>query len=370
MWAPRGAQPFARPRVVPAPRAVPTAFSPQPAFAAGRRTVQQAGAAAAGPPPPLDAQAVEEIRAYIQERGGAVPLGKLSTDRPGLKKAQLEPHFFVGLPQGAVAQNCDYVVSLDGSIPAGSLMTGAGSVKRVQYSNAGIGELGGLHSHQLLALPSEEAPSEPKKKKQKKVQDPNAPPPPPLEVENVQAITAVLQGCGGSLPLGKLTTQFEGLKKAQLEPHFALVPDPRGPASGDFAVCLPGYEDTAHPPQSQQQLLALGGVDTLGGLSNLTGAASVEQPLKKKKQKKQKPPRDPDAPPPPALEISKVEEVAAYLQQHNGMARLGKLTTDFPGLKKAQLEPHFVVCGDPAVDLSVCLDASVAITNGLLAANW
>lgn len=82
------------------------------------------------------------------------------------------------------------------------------------------------------------------------------------------------------------------------------------------------------------------------------------------KKKKNKVKKDPDAPPPPALQQSQVDAIASYLQDCGGIARLGKLSTRFEGLKKTQVESHFVVCGDPAIDLTVCLDAQTAIANG------
>ena len=48
------------------------------------------------------------MRAYLAATGGAARLGKLSTDMPGLKKAQLEPHFRVVREPG----DRDFVVSM------------------------------------------------------------------------------------------------------------------------------------------------------------------------------------------------------------------------------------------------------------------
>mmetsp|Transcript_56386 Transcript_56386/g.164841 ORF Transcript_56386/g.164841 Transcript_56386/m.164841 type:complete len:481 (+) Transcript_56386:58-1500(+) len=449
VWAarPRTAVPFGayNPRL--ANQAAFAHALPQPTASAGKFRAQPTRAAAGGSPPaPLDAVAVAEIQAYLTERGGTVPLGKLATDRPGLKKAQLEPHFFVAMPPD---QKSDYIVSLDastmcasaqpmgqaalvanaatmpgtfstfgavnmptaapaprkrprepvasleplpeekvqsiqdfvaasgGAVLLDTLSNAFEGVKKLQLCMAGFSVAGGEggRSDHVVVLPAgglepagaalTASLTEPKRKKKKKEQDPNAPPPSPLSQESLQAIAAFLEGCGGTLSLGKLTTQFEGVKKVQLEPHFHLAQA----ANGDFVISLSA--DLALPTLQQQPLDLEGGLagelGDLGVPSSLIGVAPVEQPAPggKKKKQKQKRDRDPDAPPPPALEQAKIDEITAYLQQRGGVARLGRLSTDFPGLKKAQVEPHFLVCGDPAVDMSVCLDVTAAITNGL-----
>merc|ERR1711920_503302 len=68
-----------------------------------------------------------------------------------------------------------------------------------------------------------------KKKKTRKPKDPNAPPPGPLDNEVVQKIDEYLRENGGSSSLGKVSTVFEGVKKAQIEEFFIIVePEVKG----------------------------------------------------------------------------------------------------------------------------------------------
>jgi len=323
---------------------------------------------------PLDAEKVAEIQQYVEQAGGAVPLGKLATEMPGVKKAQLEPHFSINMAPGrtgdyivtaqqsrkrpreellfqeleplqpldatTVQSICEFIASCGGSAALGNvaaLFEGATKARLVMAGFKVRGpEVGELEEVVMLQTTPAEGGGQKKKKKKKEV-DPNAPPPLPLDGKTLQAIKFFLQSCGGLLSLGKLTTHFEGLKKVQLEPHFQLLPDRRPSSNGDFLVSLgagqPALADTPIVP--------------------------VEP-----KRKKPKPRKDPDAPPPPALEQSKVEEITGYLQLCGGVACLGKLSTDFPGVKKAQLEPHFLLCGNPAAHLTVCLDRETALANG------
>jgi len=50
-----------------------------------------------------------------------------------------------------------------------------------------------------------------------------AEPPPPLGAEAVQQITALLQEAGGTVPMGRISQVFMGVKRAQLEDHFDLA---------------------------------------------------------------------------------------------------------------------------------------------------
>merc|ERR1712008_397999 len=128
---------------------------------------------------------------------------------------------------------------------------------------------------------------------------PSDEPLPQLDHAFVQHIAKVLIEAGGALPLGKLTTQFAGVKKAQLEPHVAV---------------------SAHP-RSQTR---------------------------------------------PPSEIDQVNVISAFLQLHGGCVKLGKLCTHFAGVKKVQLQPLFVIAGDPAVDMSVCIDLDTATAHRLV----
>lgn len=145
--------------------------------------------------------------------------------------------------------------------------------------------------------------------------DPDAPPPPDLDAEVIQEIQEHLEACGGSTCLGKLTSKFHGLKKVQLEGHFELQHGEK-----DSVVRLLNFEE-------MQQ-----------------GEAAVEneEGPAKKKRKKDRERKDPNAPV-PALEYDKLQKITDWLGEMGGSAPLGRLTTVFSGVKKAQVEEHFVL---------------------------
>jgi len=241
----------------------------------------------AGPVQSIDAGMVGQITDALNENGGEMSLGKLSTLFSGLKKAQVEEHFNV-----QEVGDGDFLVTL-GGIGAGPPVRGE---KRVKV----------------------------KKEKVKKEKDPDAPPPPDLESDVLNEITAHLEACGGSCVLGKLSTKFSGLKKAQLEGHFEVEHGEK-----DSIVRILGYT---------------GDMDGMG-----------PGPAKKRKKERQKASKD-DAPP-PDLDHAKLQKITDYLNTAGGSAPLGKVTTVFPGVKKAQLENNFVLSGggansDPIVSLS------------------
>jgi hypothetical protein len=210
----------------------------------------------------MDEARVEEIEQHLQENGGVLSLGKLSTVFEGLKKAQLEQHFQV------IPTEKDFEVRSMGDA--------------------------------LFQFEGE--PSEPKRKKRKKDRDPNAPVE-ELGAVVVQEIEQFLQENGGVLALGRVTTVFEGVKKAQLEQHFIV-----NPTETDFEVRLHG---TA--------------VKSL--LKNYSAVKTEREPYRLSG------PLDDDT----------VQIITDWLADEGGYARMGKLSSDFPGVKKAQLEPHFDV---------------------------
>lgn len=48
-------------------------------------------------------------------------------------------------------------------------------------------------------------------------------------------------------------------------------------------------------------------------------------------------------PPPPALDETSLEEMTLFLEEKGGAMDYGKFANAFPGVKKSQLEPHFVL---------------------------
>lgn len=302
---------------------MPGTFSPlvQPQFGLGgdehkRKRQRKQQDPNAPPPEPLNDDQVRAATAAIEAHGGCLTLGKLTTLFEGLKKSQVEPHFYITPIEG---RNGECSVSLT--------------------PDAGVASLGGLSGAPVTALGVRPASSylfqragapagggeqqtTEKTKKRRAKPDPNAPPPPQLEPALVQAIASHLEAEGGTMRLGKITTLFEGVKKVQLDPHFNIFPIEG--TNGEYAVSM----DPAVGPGSLPAGIAYSGPND-----------AAEAP----KQKRQRKPRDPDAPPPEPLDDQAVAEIRNFVLEQGGTIGLGKLTTVFEGVKKVQLEPHFVV---------------------------
>jgi len=248
---------------------------------------------------PLGAQVVQRITDHLQRNGGSMPLGKLVSMVEGLKKVQVEQHFYVFPIDGPQAGN--YVVSMT---PPTNLATPAFAVHAATFIQEPAGETFGA-----------------KKKKRKVSMDPNAPP--PLDSQTIEQISDFLVLNGGTTLLGKLTSAFSGLRKAQLEPHFALFQ--AGTGDGEWSVSL------------SQELASFSQQSAEGVMLN---AAGTEKATKARRERKM---RDPDAPPPPDLDEATVQRITSFLQQEGGSASLGKVSTVFEGVKKVQLEARFQV---------------------------
>lgn len=273
----------------------------------------------APPPGPLDEQTLQMVVATIQAHGGMMTLGKLTTLFEGLKKMQVEQHFVIAPLVG----NGEWSVSLHrlANIPRGPDLRGLGGIVQAQQQTG-------------------------RKRKPRPPIDPDAPPPEPLSPQMVEQITELLQANGGTIQLGRLATVVEGVKKAQLEPHFYVIP-----AENLHGQCAVSLDPNAAQSLAQTGSLIRPAGFAFGGLES--GQAKVKKPKKQ---------RDPDAPPPPPLEMEKVLEVRNVLLQAGGAISLGKLTAHFEGLRKLQLEPHFLVLGDATSSgaFTVYLDAGVA----------
>jgi len=247
---------------------------------------------------PLDAEMEANISAFLEECGGTVTLGKLTTVFSGLKKKRLEQSQFA-MCQG----DADSLVSLPGTEEAEAKQQLELYKERAALEKAAAGA-------DSLAEGLEEG-EEGRPKKRKKEKDANEEPPEPLSDQQVKKIKVYLQKTGGQETLGRLATAFSGLKKAQLADHFELAPGEK-----DTSVQLRPEEMAAISPLTQPRVAS--------GKRKKSGAGqpSAGQPM-------------------PALAAlswqEKVQEIAAWLSENNGSQPLGKLSTLFPGVKKAQL---------------------------------
>merc|ERR1711924_98593 len=143
----------------------------------------------------------------------------------------------------------------------------------------------------------------PNKQKEKAPKDPDAPPPPALETEVINEITETLEASGGVMFLGRLASKFEGLKKVQLEGHFELE-------HGDKDTIVRAFGAEGDPTQG-----------------------NLEEGPKKKRRRTDR--RSKDATPLPPLDDETLEKITEYLNDSGGSAALGKLTSEFSGVKKA-----------------------------------
>jgi len=196
------------------------------------------------------------------------------------KKVQLQEHF--AFEDGLDPSSSDPIVSMSGAMPAFSPAVSSNKKRKVVTA--------------------------PSAGKQRKVA---TAPAGPLSGKMKALVTKLLTAEGGSMPLGRLTTLVEGVKKAQLEEHFVV--------------------DVGPDPSRSDPLVSL---------------ASEDFPLQEPAVKIKKEPREPrtrreDAPPPPDLDSDVLSAITDYLSEKGGFSSLGRLTSDFPGVKKVQLEPHF-----------------------------
>lgn len=248
-------------------------------------------------PPKIDAVVLGKIQAFIHEKGGAASLGSITAKFEGVKKASLAGHFTL-----TPIQPDGFAVSLPG-------MDVGTAVAIVSRAPKAPGRKGGSAK---TAVPA----------------------PAPGGSALVQDVVAFLRERGGAARHGAVTSRFAGLKKVQLEESFILTPEPEQP--GNFIVSLPGVQ-VVFPFKE----------------------ASKKQPVEKKPWGRGD--GEPSLPPPPPLDAAFVGRIQEYLQANGGAASSGHITNAFEGLKKAQLEQHFVLLKDSrgGGNYIVCLDATV-----------
>eukprot|EP00933_Yihiella_yeosuensis_P057998 TRINITY_DN5817_c0_g1_i4.p1 TRINITY_DN5817_c0_g1~~TRINITY_DN5817_c0_g1_i4.p1 ORF type:complete len:282 (+),score=51.50 TRINITY_DN5817_c0_g1_i4:62-907(+) len=272
----------------------------------------------------MDMQTVADIDAFLTNNGGWVDLGKLSTAFPGVKRAQLTAAGFAH----EVVANVNLIgsnISLEAPSEADVLSGAYGSSRPKKTPDGG-------KKRKALLPPSER------------------PLPNPLEDRRLEEIWRFVESFGGSVALGKLCTEFSGVKKAQLEAHFEVAQI----GSGVWSVTIPGYEPvTGSEPKPQKQIMQTPMPGMYGNAVRIMSFGVQGAPSgPSKKKKRTKTIKDPDAL--PDLTPTQIEHISTYLMENNGFSDLGRVMTKFPGIKKVQLQPHFVFSGtnqDPIVSL-------------------
>lgn len=201
----------------------------------GRVRVRDRGGEDDAPPPPLDEDRVEQIRTMVREAGGSIILGKICHDHPGVKKVQLEGHFTFTRAgdQWQISLLEDKVEAVATVIECGATDYGA---ERLDGDRAAV-----LADVSLSPSPDAEV-EEVAGEADAQVAQPEGGAPEAAEVDSldpaqVEAIATFLESKGGALPLGRVTQQFSGLKRAQLETYFEFN---RVGDHGQWEVRLPG----------------------------------------------------------------------------------------------------------------------------------
>jgi len=157
-------------------------------------------------------------------------------------------------------------------------------------------------------------------------------PPPPLAPEVLDQVCMLLQDQGGSANLGKITAAFKGIKRQQLEGVFDMerigdqwvvhMDEGKGKGKGRRPPGGPirstplakGYGKGAAPLMRSSLLAGKGGVG--GGRSEATE-------------------------PPPPLPEEAVSQIEDFISQEGGRVNMGRISQNFVGVKRAQLEEHF-----------------------------
>jgi len=247
-------------------------------------------AAPALPPPPLAEERLEAIREFVRANGGIVNLGKICHDFLGVKKSQLEGSFSLARVgdqwQVGLLELGDLMATLplQAAQPQASEAAALVAAAAAEVAAAGSAPLGAIQN----ATPEAAAAS-----------DVAA-----LDATQVEAIALYLEQHGGALPLGRLTQNFRGLKRAQLETHFELS---HVGVHGQWEVRLPGME-------SQGAEMIFQGK-----------AVSVDTPL----------------PPLTEEQVATVRELLASAP--NQTMPFMHVAKSVPGVKRKQLEEHFEI---------------------------
>lgn len=204
----------------------------------------------------LNSQILAQIQSYLTNAGGSAPFGKVTQQFKGIKKADLQVHFFF----------------TEGQNPIMSLPEAGMRLPQATGMNSCSGD-----------IPTQ--------------------------------ISSYLTDVGGSAPFGSITRKFPGTKKADLEEHF-IFSEGQNPTISLPQVGMP-------PPMKKTRV-------------------STSTPRRKKGSGG-------------SLDVATVEAISTYLQQNGGSAMMGNLSQEFRGVKSAQLNEHFNVTTEGSHQVRVSL---------------
>lgn len=105
------------------------------------------------------------------------------------------------------------------------------------------------------AIPARHEPEAVAVRRQRAGAPPEGPPPPDLDADQVEAMTQFLEEKGGVMDYGRFSNHFAGLKKAQLEPHFDLIPEVAGQGGGRWQIMLKGVQALTPEERTEREAL-------------------------------------------------------------------------------------------------------------------
>jgi len=325
---------------------------------------------------PLELPKIEEISALLNSHGGVLPLGSVSQNFPGLKRAQLEGIFDltrVGehgqwevrlpgvtspggemlvdgravpfdapLPDLTEEQVMDVTRAIrsapDGWISLTDAMRACPGVKRKQLEGHFdvrkkdrkhfiVALLAGRQSHLPPRPPqppttygAKIAPFRPPLAPSSAARARAPPVPPrtaailPLDQDTLMEIAAYLGAHGGSAPLEEVYGAFWGVVGEQLDRQFSL--------DWDGHQWIVRLRTSANAYEKRRA----------------AGSAFAEDPVRSHTTPGA--PQREEVPPIPLDQVA-VDSIADFVRSHGGRAPLGKVAAAFPGLKRAQLEGIF-----------------------------
>lgn len=247
------------------------------------------------PPPPLDDETIDNMSAFLESHGGCMDFGKFTREFKGFKKAQLEGVFAI-VPDGASSR---MQITLEGVEPRPEERPAA--VERAPkaplqleplVSASGENFVGTIISYDpgkmYGFINCDEVPEGDVYFKKSDLEE-------PLQEKNRGALVGSEVLC-----------------------DIALTPDGKPRASRIVLV---------NPPMEDEEE------------ETVRDEAPAPAPRSERGERGEKR----AAPQGPPLGESKVQEMVDFLNENGGAMDLGKFSKHFKGVKKGQLEPHFVL---------------------------
>eukprot|EP00928_Gymnodinium_smaydae_P013664 TRINITY_DN14970_c0_g2_i1.p1 TRINITY_DN14970_c0_g2~~TRINITY_DN14970_c0_g2_i1.p1 ORF type:complete len:465 (+),score=56.50 TRINITY_DN14970_c0_g2_i1:63-1397(+) len=327
-------------------------------------------------PPPLEESQIQMITEALIERGGRMSGGVLTSLFPGLRKIQVEAAFDVQtgdkgefivtvppqvqhddqkgfLDDTILQQITEQLKENGGSMPGSMIADTFPGLEKEQLEAAGF-HISMLDDDDFLVSSFTHG---------RYSQAATV----PLDRLRVQEISNALRERGGSINGGTLASMFPGVKKAQLEANFHIIPTDK-----EFIVCLspnaaqgPSQTMFTDPKGSghwvfvpsnisrpdliqQNSSRAAKGQSGAGVATSSQNAVTTANARKKKRRETNSALMIP-------LSSDTVQAVQEFLESQGGKSSGGLIASKFPGLKRKQLEECFSVTTEPGGEYAVAV---------------